>query len=84
MNNAAFLWARKVVFATLTVGNSVPLKLEVVITTGKVGQADITPSFRVEGRWRLPYELKGKILELIYLTVFSYCRKATLYVTVIT
>jgi len=54
------------------VGNTIPVKLEVVITTGKVGQADITPSFRVERKWRPPYELKGKILELIsviYLTV---------------
>jgi len=28
------------------------------------------------------YELEGKILELIYVTVFSYDGKATLYLTV--
>ena len=80
VNNAAFLWARKVVFMTLPVGNSIPLKSEVVITTGKVGQADITPSCRVERKWQPPYELEGKILDLPY--CIGYTRKVTLYLTV--
>jgi len=56
---------------SFSVGNSIPVKSEVVITTGKVGQADTTPSFQAERKWWPPYELNGKILEFISLTVFG-------------
>lgn len=60
--------------------NSVPVKSEVVITIGKVRQADNTPNFQDEDeRTARPYELKGKLLEPIYHTVFG---KSTLYLTV--
>jgi len=56
---AAFLWARKVVFTSFPVGNYVSMKSEVVITSGKVGQADSIPSFRVGKTWRLSMILKA-------------------------
>ena len=63
--------------------NSVPVKSEVVITIGKVRQADNTPNFQDEDeRTARPYELKGKLLEPIYHTVFDYDSKSTLYLTV--
>jgi len=64
------------------VGNSVSRQSEVVITSGKLGQADSIPSFRVEKNMAAAYDLEGKILQSVYLTVFAYDRKATLFVTV--
>jgi len=53
-----FLWARKVVFTSfqweiMLRSFGVSMKSEVVITSGKVGQADSIPSFRVGKTWRL-------------------------------
>ena len=61
---AAFLWARKVVFTSFSVGNYVSMKSEVVITSGKVGQADSIPSFRVGKTWRLSMIWKIKYVNL--------------------
>ena len=44
-----------------------------------MGQADSIQSFRVMAA---EYDLEGKILQSVYLTVFAYDRKATLFVTV--
>ena len=61
---AAFLWAQKVVFTSFPVGNCVSLGSEVVITSGKVGQADSKPSFRVGKTWRLSMIWKVKYFNL--------------------
>jgi len=55
------------------VGNYVSMKSEVVIiiTSGKVGQADSIPSFRVGKNMAAEYDLEGKILQSVYLTVFA-------------
>jgi len=62
--NAEFLWARKVEFTSFPVGNYVSMKSEVVITSGKVGQADSIPSFRVGRTWRLSMIWKVKYFNL--------------------
>jgi len=61
---AAFLWARKVVFTSFPVRNYVSMKSEVVIMSGKVGQADSIPSFRIERTWRLSTIWKVKYFNL--------------------
>ena len=62
--NAAFLWARKVVFTSFPAENFVSRKSKVVITSGKLGQADSIPSFQVERTWRLRMIWKVKYFNL--------------------